>query len=100
LIISDPTVRGIHTAKRIRMLVDELHLEIENCAVIINRASDTQSLALQKHAEEEGLQIAGIIPHDPEIAYFDLQGRPVFRMSHDAKALQSLFSILDSFHIP
>jgi CO dehydrogenase maturation factor len=100
LIISDPTVRGIHTAKRIEMLVDELHLEIERRAVIINRASQGHSSVLRQRAEEEGLQIAGIIPHDPEIAYLDLQGDPVFQISHDANALRSFFSILDSLHIP
>jgi len=100
LIISDPTVRGIHTAKRIDSLVDELHLEIDRRVLIINRAADNDAPGLKRRAEEEGLPIAGIIPHDPVIAYFDLQGKPVFQISHDSDAIQALFSILDSLHIP
>jgi len=93
-------VRGIRTAKRINTLVDELHLEIDRRAVIINRAAENNSLGLRKRAEEEGLPLAGIIPHDPVIGDFDLQGKPVFQMSHDSEAIQALFSILDSLHIP
>jgi CO dehydrogenase maturation factor len=100
LIISDPAVRGIHTAKRIWMLVDELHLDVEHRAVIINKAADGPLTGLQARAEKEALEIAGIIPHDPEIAHFDLQGKPVFQIAPETKALQSLFSILDSFRIP
>lgn len=100
LIISDPTVRGIQTAKRIGMLADELHLDIQNRAVIINRVSESQVSEIRERAEEEGVLIAGIVPLDTEIAHFDLHGSPVFEISPASKALRSLFSILDSLLIP
>jgi CO dehydrogenase maturation factor len=100
LIISDPTVRGTRTAKRIDSLVDELHLEIDRRVIVINKALDNDSFGLKRRAEEEGLPLAGIIPHDPLIASLDLQGKPVFQISRHSKAIQTLFSILDSLHIP
>ena len=100
LIISDPTVRGIHTAKRIDNLVDELHLEIDKRVVVINRAAHNDSPELKKRAEEEGLPLAGIIPLDAAITAFDLQGKPVFHLSNHAEAIQALFNILDVLNIP
>src|SRR4030066_2263631 len=38
-IVSDPALRGIQTAKRISMLVDELQLKVDRQAVIINKIS-------------------------------------------------------------
>lgn len=100
LIVSDPTVKGLRTAKRIGLLVDELQLDIENRSVIINKASETEFSALRERAEEEELQIAGCVPIDPVIADFDLYGKPVFHIPSEAKALKSFFFMLDSFHIP
>ena len=100
LIISDPTVRGIHTAKRIDNLIDELNLEIDKRVVVINRAAQNDSPELKKRAEREGLPIAGIIPLDAAITSFDLQGKPVFHLSDDAEAIQALFNILDILNIP
>ena len=100
LIISDPTVRGIHTAKRIDNLVDELNLEIDKRVVVINRAAQNDSPELKKRADREGLPIAGIIPLDAAITSFDLQGKPVFHLSDDAEAIQALFNILDVLNIP
>jgi CO dehydrogenase maturation factor len=100
LIISDPTVRGISTARRIDMLVDELHLEVEKRAVIINKAPAGQSSELKKRAGQEGLEIAGIIPLDPTIAYFDLIGKPVLQIDKDSETIIALFGILDSLKIP
>jgi len=100
LIVSDPTVRGMHTAKRIRKLVDDLHLEVDRCAVIINRDAANEISALQRHSEEDRLSIAGIVPHDPSIAYFDLMGKPVFQISAGSESLKAFFHILDSLKIP
>ncbi len=100
VIVSDPTVRGIITAKRISMLIDELRLTIERRVVVINRAFDIQADDLKELSEKEGLQIAGMIPSDPAIAQSDLLGRPLLRISPDSPSLQALFSVLDSLKIP
>jgi CO dehydrogenase maturation factor len=100
MIISDPTVRGIQTARRLGLLVDELHLEVEKRVVIINKASPSQSPELQRQVKEEELEIAGVVPLDPAVAHFDLIGKPVFQIDRDSEALNALFGILDSMEIP
>jgi len=100
LIVSDPSVRGIQTAKRINGLIDELQLEIDRRVVIINRVSGNEGADLKNLAEEAGLQVVGFIPQDEEIFTFDLQGKPIFQLPDNSMAVKGLFSILDSLGIP
>lgn len=100
LIVSDPTVKGIQTAKRIDDLVDDLQLEIDMRRVIINRVSANEGNELKARAEKDGLQVAGIVPQDPKISMFDLEGEPIFRLPDDSISVAALFGILDSLSIP
>lgn len=100
LIISDPSIRGLETAKRINSLVEELELDISKRTVIINRVSrEGEEEKLIKIGKEYGLNIAGVIPQDQEIFNIDLLGKPVFDLADSSIALQSLFKILDSLTI-
>jgi CO dehydrogenase maturation factor len=100
LIVSDPAVRGIQTARRINRLVDELQLEIDRRVVVINRVTGKEGDELKTLAEDYGLQVAGIVPQDTAIFNIDLQGKPVFQLPGDSKAVKAIFSILDSLKIP
>ncbi|NIW47017.1 MAG: carbon monoxide dehydrogenase, partial [candidate division Zixibacteria bacterium] len=55
LIISDPTVKGVQTAKRINSLVDELKLDIKDRAIIINRIDGPQVDELREYANGLGI---------------------------------------------
>lgn len=97
LIISDPSIKGLETSKRIDSLIDELELDIGQRTVIINKISiKKEEEKLTKLGKDYGLNIAGIIPQDNEIFNIDLNGRPVFDLPSSSIALQSLFKILDS----
>jgi CO dehydrogenase maturation factor len=100
LIVSDPTVRGIYTAKRINGLVDELELEIDRRVLIINRVSGNEGDYLKSLAENSGLSVAGTIPQDDLIFEYDLRGKPIFQLPDDSKAVRAVFNILDSLRIP
>lgn len=100
LLLSDPTIRGIQTAKRIDGLVDELGLEIDRRVLIINRVSGSEGEELKSLAEKLGLYVAGTVPHDNMVFDYDLHGRPIFQLPDDSKAVKAVFSILDSLKIP
>ncbi len=102
LIVSDPTIKGILAAKRIKELIVELNLEIEREALIINRtlSSENELDALKKIAETSNLMVAGTIPQDDLILRFDLEGKPVYQLPDDAVSVQALWGILDSLQIP
>jgi CO dehydrogenase maturation factor len=100
LIVSDPTVRGVQTAKRIDGLVDELELEIDRRILIINRVSGNHGEELKDLAESLQLPVSGIIPQDDLICEYDLRGKPIFQLPDDSNAVKAVFSILDSLSIP
>jgi CO dehydrogenase maturation factor len=100
IIVSDPTVRGLQTARRIDALVEELHLEVRRRAVIINRVPGDEGEGLGKYAGELGLSVAGLVPQDKAIFDYDLRGRPIFELPADSEALKAVFGILDSLGIP
>ncbi|MCI0469764.1 MAG: AAA family ATPase [Nitrospirae bacterium] len=99
IIVSDPTFKGILTAKRINELVDELNLDVDRCVLVINRVSGEEGKELRKTAEGFGIPVAGLVPQDEMIFKCDLQGKPVFELPEDAISVRAFFSILDGFQI-
>lgn len=100
IIVSDPTVKGIMTAKRINELVGELHLEVGKRVLIINRVIGYEGEELKNKAEGLGLQVAGLVPQDEMVFNFDLEGKPIIELPEDAASAAAVYGILESLHIP
>ena len=100
IIASDPTVKGLQTAKRINSLVDELNLDVKKRALIINRIAGDEGGELKSYAEGLGLKVAGLLPNDQNIFHFDLQGKPVMELPSDSAVIEALYGVLDSLEIP
>ncbi len=100
IMVSDPTVKGVKTAKRIDELIDELELDIERRVLIINRLSSERADELLGLARDLGLEVAGTVPDDPLVFQYDLEGRPVYQLPPDSAAVVAVFSILDGLKIP
>lgn len=100
LMVSDPTVRGVKTIKRIEELVDELKLEVEKKALVINRVTGEEGTELTDLAQKMGLNVAGLIPNDHDVFKNDLEGKSIFGLSPDSITVISAYSIFDSLAIP
>lgn len=100
IIVSDPTMKGVLTAKRIYELVDEINLDVENRILIINRVIGDAADGLRDFAERSGINFAGFVPQDGLIAQFDLEGKPVYQLPEEASSVKALYGILDSCRIP
>ncbi len=100
IIVSDPTVKGVMTAKRINNLVDELKLEVDRRVLIINRVVGSEGAELTSMAENAGVTVAGLVPQDDAIFKFDLEGKPVCQIPEESKSVQALYGILMSLSIP
>ncbi|MCI4625699.1 MAG: AAA family ATPase [Candidatus Magnetoovum sp. WYHC-5] len=96
-IVSDPTVKGIKTARRINDLIDELKLDIKNRYLIVNRVRGYENNEIQDAASKEGLQIVGYIPNDDLIFQIDLAGKSVFNISKDSPACSAFYGVLGNF---
>jgi CO dehydrogenase maturation factor len=102
LVISDPTQKGIKTAKRINNLIDELSLEIDRRILVVNRISESNKDIVKsvKLFRDGNFESIGSLPEDEEVLEFDLEGRPVFELPRDSIFVTSLFELLDSLNIP
>jgi CO dehydrogenase maturation factor len=96
LIVSDPTVRGIKTARRIDDLVKELDLDVARHVLVINRVSGSEGGELKQLAEEFGLVVAGLVPQDRNIFENDLLGKAIIDLPADSAAVKEVYGILDS----
>jgi CO dehydrogenase maturation factor len=100
LIVSDPTTRGLQTARRIDRLVEELKLDVKDRAVLINRVTGSEGDELTDYSGSLGLEVKGILPHDALVFEFDLKGRPIMELPADSPLLAAYFGVLDSLRIP
>ncbi len=100
LVISDPTQKGVITAKRISNLVDELKLDVDKRKLIINRVSDENFTKLKNANADLPIEDIFNVPQDDHIFELDLEGRPVFELPPDSQAVKKVFEILDGCNIP
>ena len=96
VIVTDCTVRGIHTAGRISALADEVRLPARSRGLIVNRVpGGVLPPVLCREAEATGLPLLAAIPQDPHIAEQDAGGMPVAAIPHDAPARLALNAALE-----
>lgn len=82
--LSDPTVRGLQTARRALDLVNELHTQVGNTKVVVNRVHGEPAQDLVDSAERLELEIAGWLPEDPQLTALDGAGRPLSELPADS----------------
>ena len=76
LLISDPTVRGITTAARMKELVGELQNQVGKIRLVVNRLREELPLQLKELVDKSGLELVATIPEDPYLADLEIEGKP------------------------
>jgi len=95
LVVSDPSLRGIRTAGRIKDLVKEIKLRVGTLALVINRAIDGKLVdEAYNLINEIGIELAGVIPDDPLLAKFDREGKATIKLPAEAIAIQEVGKIM------
>jgi CO dehydrogenase maturation factor len=99
LIVSDPSLRGIVAAGRVAEVLDELKTRVGAAYLIVNRVNGDQlPEPLMAAIREHNLELAGLIPADPEVNELDGLGQPIIKLSEDAISRRSLEAILSSLN--
>lgn len=93
LVVSDPTRRGIQAAARIVGLTDELGLSIARKVVMVNQAQQGQGEAIERVVKEYHLELLGMVPEDPQVRQFDLDGTPTIALGKESRALRAAYEI-------
>jgi len=84
LIMSDPTMRGITTAARMKDLIGELRSKIGKVGLIVNRVKGELSPEIKKAIDESNLQIIALIPEDHNLEALELKGRPITELPEES----------------
>jgi len=98
LIVTDPTVRGIKAAEGILVLSGELDINIRRTALVVNRVvGDELPQPLLDAIEDMKVELAGVIPADPNVNEFDAWGRPLVELQSDSPIVASVGRIADKY---
>jgi CO dehydrogenase maturation factor len=84
LIMSDPTIRGITVAARIRDLIKELRTKVGKISLVVNRVNGKLPSEIEKAIIDSRLELITTIPEDPNMANLEIKGRPVIELPQDS----------------
>ncbi len=93
-ISSDPSVRGVETALRIRDLARELKLNIARMALVVTRVRNGLPDNLRSIAEGANLEIAGAVPDDDTVRDYDEAGKALSELPESSPARRAVEEIL------
>jgi CO dehydrogenase maturation factor len=99
LITTDPSSRGIMTAKRIVELVKELNTKFGKIYVVANRVTPEVDENVRNQITSLGLECLGMVPEDPLIQQFDLDAKPLTELPESSLARQSVEAIAERLQI-
>lgn len=94
LIVSDPSLRGVTTAARMKELIKELRTHVGKVALVVNRVKGELSPELASAIKEAGLDLIVTIPDDPAISALDAAGKPVVELPDDSPLKQAVKEIV------
>ena len=95
LIVSDHSIKGVRTARRILDLVEELKLDVKRVSVVIARVPGVQ---VEDHIEHEiqtlGMEVAAIIPSDENLVEYDMEKRSILEIPEDSPAVSAITRLM------
>jgi CO dehydrogenase maturation factor len=94
IIVTDPSLMGLQTAKRIKELAKEVHIDFKKLYLIGNRFTAEMEESLKDEAKKIGIELAGVVPHDDNIFEYNYTGKSLLNLSQGSPALHSLRHIL------
>jgi len=83
VVVSDYSIAGVRSAKKIYDLAKELGIKIGNAFLVINKvAGPIENIADEIKAT--GLAVAGTVPHEQALIDWNISNRPVFELDSAA----------------
>lgn len=94
IVVTDPSSMGLQTAKRIKELAQEVHIQFKKIYLVGNRFSPEMEPVIKGEADKIGIEFAGMVPHDNDIFEYNLAGKPLSKLSQKSSALLAVKEIL------
>ncbi|MDP2970077.1 MAG: carbon monoxide dehydrogenase, partial [Deltaproteobacteria bacterium] len=93
-LVSDPSMKGIRTCKKLEDLVGELGLNIKKLYLILNRVSNGVPPQLMEEVEKLKLNLLGVIPEDKNIIDCELRGIPMLNLEDNSISVIRLNEVM------
>ncbi len=101
IVTSDPSARGILTARRISDLAGPLGIEVKNKFLVVNRVPESEPPELlAKIAEattESNLPLGGLVHASQELVNQEISGNSYLGISNNSPVIKEAYNIFDSF---
>ncbi len=99
-VVSDPSARGILTARRIAELSKPLAIEIKQQVLVVNRTPEPLSDELaakikEAVAETPDLPLGGILPSSNELIHQEITGQSYLELAEDVPVVEKAFAMFD-----
>jgi CO dehydrogenase maturation factor len=98
-IVSNPTLRGLLAAERIRDLVRDLKLSVGTMHVLINRVHNGLPDEVTRRAASIGIPLVGTIAEDELVLEFDGAGKPLVELPESSITVRTLEEIVGRLDI-
>jgi CO dehydrogenase maturation factor len=99
LIMSDPTIKGVTTAARMKKLIEELRSNVGEVGLIINRLKGELSPELKMAIAESKLRVIATIAEDPNIAELEMKGKPVTELPQESPLQLKVKEIVEGLRL-
>ena len=100
IVVSDPSARGIMTAKRIAELTGPLGIRIKKKCLIVNRVPEPAGKELLAKIDETvqsaDLPLGGLLPASNELVAQELAGKSYLLLDAEVPVVQKAFAIFDA----
>ena len=100
IVVSDPSARGIMTAKRIAELTGPLGIQIKKKCLIVNRVPKPASKELLAKIDEAvqstDLPLGGLLPASNELVAQEIAGKSYLLLDAAVPVVQKAFAIFDA----
>ena len=99
ILVSDPSIRGLRSARRIHALIKELDLDVTRISLVVSRAPDPLPARLEEEILACGIPLLGKIPPDKMIEEYDLAVRPLTELPDASPAAVASERILEDLNL-
>ncbi|MFH1019472.1 MAG: AAA family ATPase [Pseudomonadota bacterium] len=101
IVVSDPSARGIMTAKRIAELTGPLGVTIKKKCLIVNRvpepAGDELLAKIDEAVQSTDLPLGGLLPASNELVAQEIAGKSYLLLDADVPVVKKSFAIFSEF---
>jgi len=80
IIVSDPTMRGITAAARVKDLIKEMRTKVGKVFLVVNRVRNGLPPEIDKAAKDFGLKLITTIAEDPNLSELEIKGKPIIEL--------------------